>query len=266
MNEIDPIERIERYLADKMDPQEKAAMERDMQRDPQWNQEVAAYRRIFEGLRALRANVFVERLKSWEKEGSYGVEPDSRPGLVEESRWLGTSPWYGRVAAAVLFLLLPLGALIYVFNRPQPSAGELFAQYFAPAPNVVAHTLRSESGITALERERILAMQAYDRGDFETACSELLAFMESHPEDQRMSFHLGMAFLATHRAQEAQRIFDTLRALPDPYYSSELPWYTALALLEQGQTSACRNILSTITADTLWRHREKAEQLLLALD
>lgn len=260
MNETAQIERIERYLSGNMTAEEVREIENEILRDAELREEVEAYRTIFEGLEALRTEQFAERLKQWERNLA-ASQP--LPFTSPETR-LGMS-WLTGMAASLLLLVLPLGALVYCSNGSGPTHGDLFAQYFAPAPNVAANALRNDSELGELERARILAMRAYDERDFQRASVDLAAFVAAHPGEHRIRFHWGVALLAQRRSKEALSVFEGLRPHPDMYYDDDLGWFKALALLDLHRIADCRAALGQIAADSDNSHRKDAEELLNSL-
>jgi hypothetical protein len=260
MNETAQIERIELYLSGNMTADEVREIENEMLHDAELREDVEAYRTIFEGFDGLHAEQFAERLKQWEK----NLTPvQSLPPSGPETR-LGMS-WLTGMAASLLLLVLPLGALVYLSNTSGPTRGDLFAQYFAPAPNVVANALRNDSELGELERARIHAMRAYDERDFQRASVDLEAFVAAHPGEHRIRFHWGVSLLAQRRSKEALNVFEMLRPHSDMYYDDDLGWFKALSLLDLHRIADCRDALGQIVADSDHSHRKDAEELLKSL-
>ena len=60
------IEKIDRYLSGAMPPPEQEAFEAELRQEAGYREEVAAYRRLYEGLTAARAEAFRQQMAAWE--------------------------------------------------------------------------------------------------------------------------------------------------------------------------------------------------------
>lgn len=264
MKETEHIERIERYVFAQMDTSERADMELAIQADEALRQEVAEYQQLFSGMKALHAETFMAQLKQWDKAHSSGLSPEASVtiGTAINKNGIQKHRLLFQIAAVALVLLLPLGAMLYMVNNNRANPEQLFADFFSPAHNSVVNTLRTDTVMPELEQEIQDCMRAYDDGDFTRARNEISTFLNDHPGQNRVYFHLGVSMLADHMANEALEVFDNLRSLPDAYYVDDLDWYSALALLDLKRLDQSKALLVKIAADPKHFHRHKANRLL----
>ena len=257
-------EQIERYLRGGMAAEERMALEHEMEQDPALRQEVADYADILKGFEALHAEAFMAQLQSYERE--LGASTVGEAGASSAPVWPMFRHWSAQVAAAILLLLLPISGLVYVSTQRAHQPQVLAARYFAPAPNVSANGMRAGTELVEMERARVEAMASYDQGRFGQACLDLGAFVQAHPEENVISFYLGVALLGEHRAEEALAVFQRLSPTPHPVYERDLNWYSALALLELGRLEPGLALLRTLAAEPQQPHAREARRLLQELN
>lgn len=264
MKETEHIERIERYVFAQMDTSERADMELTMLADEALRKEVAEYQQLFSGMEALRVETFMAQLKNWDKALVNGVSPETsvKMGKAINNSGLQKRNILFKVAAVALVLVLPLAAMLYMANNNRANPDQLFADFFSPAHNSVVNTLRTDTVVPELEQDIQDCMRSYDEGDFISARKEISDFLNEHPGQNRVYFHLGVSMLADHMSNEALEVFDNLRSLPDAYYVDDLDWYSALALLDLKRLDESKALLHKIAADPKQFHRHKASRLL----
>jgi len=159
-------------------------------------------------------------------------------------------PWHYLVAATVI------GALVvaFVWLSVPEDPNKLFQAYFTPYPNAF------EPGVRNIHKgtQRLLALHAYELGDYETAARGLKQAYNDHPEPGVLLL-LGNANLTLGYVQEAEENFNTLIKNYDDL-DPQAKWYLSLCYLKRGDVDRAKNILKELS-ETEISYASKAKEL-----
>lgn len=225
---------IERYFEDNLTPQEKLDFDHLMETDPSFSEEVS-----FE--RNTKAAVTLEARKEL-KTKLQALESENNKKSNRKT-WLS-------IAAMILVLL---GVSMFFLNQ-NPTADQLYADYFEPYPNTVAPIVRDASQ----ESEEIDAFAAYEQGDYKEAAARFQALSETSDEEY-LSFYRAISFMELDQMKEAEQIFTSTTWSSD--YNEKAKWYLAMNYIQQNKITQAKVLLSEIVKDQSYKH-EKAEKLL----
>jgi TolA-binding protein len=168
---------------------------------------------------------------------------------------LGNRTWWYYAAAAVVALLV---AVTFLLN-PQQSSDELFANYFAPYPNVFEPAVRG----TGLKNDRTEAFQAYEQKDYQAAAAGFETLL-SKKKEPGMMLLLGNSNLMLGNTAEAQQNFITLINEYDEL-DLQAKWFLSLSYLKSGDKESARKILREL-GETEVSYASKAKELLEKVD
>jgi predicted Zn-dependent protease len=237
MNE-EMLEKIEAYLANEMDVEERKAFELLLQEDSQLAEEVKLHQDAELILKVSTQISYKEKLQEIDKELKAASAPKIRSMRTGVQRWL--------IAASVI---VAVGVTFWMFSRQQTHA---FEQAFQPYNNVLA--LRGDT-ISDLST----AMLAYDREQYDLAIEYMDTYLEGKPGDVFAQFYKGISLLAMDKNQEAAQL---LQSLPESIPMDEArDWYLALALGKAGDEAAAKAILDSIRNTDGHAYKEKAQKI-----
>lgn len=210
-------ERIEAFVLDRMDAEERRAFEQRLAADPALRAEVELER---EHILAIELGGMERMLKAVREE---------RPERRDEGG--GWSTWL-KYAAVVAVLL---GATLWFTLRP--SAYErVFAEHFTPDPG-----LPVAMGATDAHAFHD-AMVAYKLGDHDEAISKFTALLKEHPTSDTLRYYIGCAELNAGRPERAAPMLMAVAEQQGSVFAAKARWYALLALVRGGDVTGARAI------------------------
>ncbi len=233
MSEPSDIALIERYIRGELSLEERGAVEQRMAEDADFRALLEDYEVLTKGIAYSGRKAVLERLQNLDEnlEGTEATVRSIAPRKQKPVVWLA--------AAAVVALLFYAG--FSLFNAG-PDAGELYAAYYEPYPNLVYPITRSN---TTAQDPAAKPYRAYEQKDYEAALAALNADTKS-PEDTRL-FYKGHTLLALNQPEEAIEAYDALLTLPNlEQFSDPARWYKALALLKLERVEEARSVLQSL--------------------
>lgn len=252
MNTEDRQDHIDDYLRGRSpDP---ASFERELNQDPQLQQQMEATRLALDALTAGEDQKIKERLRKLET-GLHSA-PTNKPGAkIVPLRPRRRRGWLTYAAAAALLLFLAG----YLLLRPANLTGpQLAAETFTPYDNI-AYTITK--GGTDRDN-RGTAYSAYEAGDYAGAAAAFRALTDDRPADR---FYLGQSLLAQQEYTEALPIFRNLAARSDFNLSQEAAYYEALTLVGLDRQEEAIDLLKAIGNDDAHPLHDEAVDLLVSL-
>ncbi len=288
MNESLSYNRIERYLLGQMSPEERAAFEAEVARDPALADQLATQQREHQALEVLVEDHLRAQLRYWAEQ-----YPLSRP-----------TPWYRQQAVWMAAASLLLLGILYLAwpstQKPNNALVEteksvpLTEPLTAPAltedeaamsemPAEEANTESSNQRYIALatrytERPRFQrivvrneqaplsymdsAYLALEKGQYAKAILRLRRIPESDDHYISAQHLIGEAFFASEAYAKAIPYLQAAANTPDYLRKSEAEWQWALALLHLANADDSRRILQQIVKDATHPYYRKAKQLL----
>lgn len=210
-------ERIEAYVLDRMDADERHEFERRMTADPALQAEVELER---ENILAIELGGMERMLKAVREE-----HPERR---AEGGGW---SSWLKYAAiVAVLF-----GGILWFTLRPNANE-RLFAEHFRPDPGLPVVMGDTE------EHAFNDAMVAYKLGDHDEAISKFTALLKEDPASDTLRFYIGCAELNAGRVERAIPMLMAVADKERSVFAGKARWYAFLALVRSGDRIAAQAI------------------------
>ncbi|MFV5700406.1 tetratricopeptide repeat protein [Flavobacterium sp. XS2P12] len=233
---------FDQYLQDELSAEDKVKFENQLAEDP----ELASAFDTFKELNLHLENKFgnadaFDAFKENLKTISNNHFKDSKP----KAKVIAFKPWIYLVAASVAIL-----AGLFLFN-PNPNF-EDFNQhegaYFIERGTIDANLKQAEEAFNAKNYTAAVPF-------FETVLKE-----KKTPEIQ---YFYGISLLETNKIQEAEAVFNELKA-GTSIYKNKAIWNLALSKLKQKDYKSCKEILLTIPSD--YEDYDQAQELLKELD
>ncbi len=252
MNTEDQQNRIDDYLRGRAsDP---TAFERELQENPQLNQEMNATRLALAAIHVAEDAHLKDRLRRLE--AGVATAPASSARVVPlhprpRRQWL-------TYAAAAALLLFIAG---YFMFRPVPTDNALAAlDGVEPFPNLGYVITKGGSGT---EPDRAAAYTAYESGNFPEAEAAFYTLGDEDPVDR---FYLAQSLLAQDKYGPARDLFRELATATEFNLTQESAYYEAVAQLGLGNRAGAVGTLQKIAARSDHPMREEAATLLAELD
>ncbi|OJJ14286.1 hypothetical protein BKI52_43155 [marine bacterium AO1-C] len=192
---------------------------------------------------ALPADLFAETETSQKKT----PKPKAKVRSISYRKMAG-------IAAVILAILVPT---VMLLNNQQTPPEELYKRYFAAYPNMVAPIVRGNATQKPLEQ----AMEAYERGDYNTTIQKLQNITVPNDKKEGVQFYLAMAHLAKGEPNIAIAQFQKLQTQTLNSYQDQTGWYLALAYLANKDIDSCKKQLQKLVAGDGF-YKKKAKELL----
>jgi tetratricopeptide (TPR) repeat protein len=210
-------ERIESYVLDRMDANERELFEAEIAQDQALRQEVAAQR---ECIMAVEVGAFsaalVEVGRNYQQENPV-IEPVNIKSVSNWSSML-------RIAASII-LLLGAG---YFFLRPAQHE-RLYAEFHVVDPGLPVPMSATD------DPEFFDAMVDFKQGLYEKALQKWSPMLEEEPNNDTLLYYVAHAQLNLGQDQEALAKFSELRSGTGSFVVQS-EWYSVLAHLKLGNT------------------------------
>lgn len=185
----------------------------------------------------------------FEKEVREAVIRQERAVLKAELQQLDRQPdvlrryfgWW-KVAAALL-LLLGLAGTLWLTLRPT-STGQLYAQYMAPYPNVLAPAVRgAEADASALAE----ALALYEAEDYAAAAHRLEQLYATSPQ-KSIAFYRALCLLYLEQPAEALVLLEQWEHEEEGQpVVAVMHWYQALAHLQMNQADEALRFFTLVS-------------------
>jgi len=244
--------RIEDYLDDALDDQQRLAFEADVRSDPALARQLSVVREARQRLIAQWANESADSalMNTLQQIGSEHFKSGNAAGQSGGGRLFRLAPAWWAAAAALAAAVVAA----WLFLRP-PSNERLFAEYgaFPEADFTVRGDAPGTNDLSAAEA-------AFNGKDYAEALKLLQAYLAGHPEDTQARLHAGLCHLELKQYPEATTIFSEIGG-SNNVWADEANWFLALTYLRQGKSDECARILKQIPLGS-GRYEQAAELLI----
>lgn len=246
------LERIEKYLNQQMDANERQTFEQEMAHDASLAEEVASFQDAKQIVEVAGDAAFFNTLQSIEEElAGKNITAPIRP-FWQRPMMLG-------IAAALIIIL----AGIWIFRPPADTSEDLFAENFQAYPPPTR--LRGESKQNEIWSN---ARDAYIQADYALATEKfefLLAQDSTAQPPYLLHFYAGVSQLAQASPNINQAISHLeYVAATDSDYVQPAKWYLALAYVKNGEVQKAKALLEKMAAESSYR-KSAVEALLKEL-
>lgn len=260
---------FENYLLGHMSKNDCAMFEQRLRQDEALTEEFEEFRLVVKAFRKSERKELLNQMILLEKQVVQdldmlpseefvvaGVEKAERKRLLLEMRELDTNEkttrksipnvrvlW--RAVAASVAIVMIAGAGWFLNNRQQTN--QLFDNHFS---NYDHSFIKRSSDNDALVSK---AYTLYDNNEYRKAISVL----EQLNDSPLHRLYLGIAYLGNKQSTEAMHIFEELSSSL-PSHQNVIHWYSALAELQQGDTTDMISKLDLINYDEHWIAKKEA--------
>ncbi|HYG37972.1 MAG TPA: tetratricopeptide repeat protein, partial [Cytophagales bacterium] len=253
IDEEKDIEIIERYLDEKLSPQELAEFQERLASDEEFEKSFQTYRVLIEGLKNSGRNTLRQKLKKLE--ASISVEES----FDKKRMGISLNSIYSYSAAATILLLITFTFIFIIRYNSSPT--ELFAENFEPYPNVIAPTTRGEeSGKSPQEQ----AFYLYDSEQYEQAAVLFEKILKTEEKDPAVLLYTANAYLATGDQASAIKKLESLIKTESHFLTQGL-WFISLAYLANNQPEQAKIYLKKLKDQDV-SYSQKAEKILENLE
>lgn len=232
---------IRRYFNDELSSSELADFENRRATDTEFAKEVETFESTRNAIKLSEKTRLKAQLKAIEKKRA-------------------SKRLFPRLAvAATILLLITAGGLIW-WNQGTQNASELFAEHYAPYPNVYAPITRDIDSLTSLEK----AFTEYELGNY-TQAEELLQQELKNEENGDIQFYLAVTHIELENYELAEQELSAINASDTRYYPQVL-WYRALIQLKKNKTEKAKALLSELDQMNSGYKTDTVKSLLKALE
>lgn len=256
-------ELIDRYVTGRMTPDEQAAFEERMRRDPELAREAETVRHIANAVeRRNEQAAFDELARIGSVEELKRILNAAGHGAVE------TPPRRNRLRRLIPFAAAAAAVLVFVWigMRPEYASEELYGRWYE-TPEYAPAVSRGGTE-TGAELERLLdsAAACYAAGKMDRAVAlyeEAEHSGQAYPDYAR--FYRAAALAAEGRSEEAVRGFLRLAGDPGSEYAEDAAWQLALEYLRLNDRARARERLESL-ASKQGPYADDARKMLGELD
>lgn len=228
------IDKIERYLNDEMEPQERTGFELQLQTDEALQNELQVYSKIDKTMKK-------DEISEQEKELARTLEKLNQKYILQGAK-VRSGNFKKLLAAAAAVLVIVLGS-VYFLSKETQSAEKLYAAYAEhPALQTQLRSNKADS-LAGIAAEKFNTKNYYE------ALPLLQQYLQLQPEDIQMRFSEGICQLELDNFSDAENIFNAVAA-GKTGYAEPAKWYLALTALKQKDIGKCRKQLKNIAKDS----------------
>ena len=224
------IEKIERYLADEMEPQERQDFELQLQTNEELKNTMQLYNSI-------NTTMKEEDVSAGEKELSQTLEQMNRRYILTGGKIRKLS--FKKLLAAAAALLVLVFSIVYYINSGKLTPEKLYIAYAEHS------SLQVQLRGTAADSLAETAALKFNKKNYYEALPLLQEYLRHEPEDIQMKFSLATCYLELDKYSDAEKIFSEIAAGQSAYTASA-GWYLALTSLKQKDIKTCRSRLQSI--------------------
>ena len=225
-------ERIERYLQDQMDPEEKQAFESEMSNNADLAESVRLQKAIMKGFTDQKVEDF--RTRIFEIEGASQRK-------VKDVKFHKPILW---IAASFIALLVVQQTLFSGFDMQD---------HYEPYPNYIFPQERGEDTGSDLEK----AFVAYENGDYSSAME---TFNTEAPSDT-IRFYKAQCQIALGEESKAIETLTPLVEDANGIFHQQSLWYLSLLYLENGDEEKAKVLLENLVETQGFKSKEAGELL-----
>lgn len=207
------LEKIESYLLNRMDEEERIVFENQMTLDTELYYEVQLQKELIDAIQLGALRESLEEIKYQENKRD------------EES--IDTQPnryWYA-MAASVLALV---AITVWMFNKTDPQE-KIFAEYVEYDPGLPIPMS------TSANYNFFDAMVDYKNEMYEKAISKWRVLLLDDPENDTLNYYIGSAHFVLQDYEQAIPYFIKVAALESPEFHAKSEWYLVLSWIRTGQ-------------------------------
>jgi TolA-binding protein len=161
--------------------------------------------------------------------------------------------------AAGVALLLAISSLVYIYNSGNTNDKIFASYYFKYESDVITRSINNTS------EELIIAIQLYDRGNYNEAITKLDGILKKDYSNAPAHFFLGVSYIETKEYGKAIESLKNVIKLNDSAFNEHASWYLALCFIKTNQNGLATPILKQIALNNSF-YKLNARDLLKSLE
>lgn len=235
---------IDQFLANEMDPAERAAFKNELRSNPDLARELKLAQTIDSSI--LRDDVIDLRQKLIAAINAGKANKTEVPVVQMHIRkW-----WY---AAASLLALVAVSATLYLQTNRNLSTDSLFTQYYN-SENIVDLTRGDENIVDAVIK--------FQQKDYATASEMFKKILAKDNSNIAVWFYYGIANIETQNYENSINAFTTIIKQNDNLYIEHAEWYLGLCYLKNNQKDKAMDQFVAIASNPENFHHQEAKNIL----
>lgn len=223
------LETIERYYNGSMAKEEQENFEAKLRQDESFLQEVEDIKSLLLGI---ETQALKEKMEAFHKDLPIQMETESSTSKV---RFLH----FRNIAAAIIIIAASVS--FWFFNGS--SNEKLYSTYFKPDPGLPT-TMSTTDDYTFYD-----AMVSYKRGDYKTAISKWVKLEAKSPNNDTLTYFLGVAYLADKKVEEALPYLVKSSQNETSVFQEDAQYYLGLAYLKKDNKEEAIRFLKMSSSD-----------------
>ncbi len=162
-----------------------------------------------------------------------------------------------RIAAAILFLLIPLAGWMYWNSNADQN---LYASYM-PDNAAPSGTMRSGEGLSALELPVVQVKKLFEEKRFEASLQASEEVLEKTPHHPLATYYAGLSALESGHPELARHYLSGLR-INEPDFYEDATWFLALTEVKAGDKIAAKKLLEELAEKPQGIYYEQVKELM----
>jgi tetratricopeptide (TPR) repeat protein len=235
---------IERYLQDRMSPEERLAFENNINANPELKAEFALHRSMHTILGNPAERTYRTTLQQTSSQWH-------ERNLVSKRREILPVRTILSIAAALLVIIM----VFAWFDREDST--DVFAQNFEPYTMILTERAIGDTARTAKLLSQAIAH--YNSGRFENAANTFTQLRNAGMDEVTIQFYEAVSLLESGKHNEATQLLQDLIERPDHLLKEQSRWYLGLALWQNGSIEEARKVFQSIKPGKY--HYEKAAKI-----
>ncbi len=245
MNQDYDIEKIEAFILEEMQPDERAAFQQEINNDETLREEVSAFRQILTGFEGAKVK---NMTRQWESE--FKTNKQQRTATVRPINMFRRRA----IAAAVALLVLATGWWVGTSGVTDDA---LYATHYSD--DSAYENIKSGGEGTASPLQQ--GYDAYKNGDYEAAIQFFTGVAMDDEYYNTAQFMLGHAKMQKGDFDGALGHVSVLGAGDDIRYRDEAQWMTVLCFLKSGDEKGAKATLNSIISDDRNPNQKRGKEL-----
>ena len=208
---------------------EHIEFEKKLNQDPDFKSEVKVIRSLLFGI---ETQALKEKMDEFHKD--LPIQMNTEPSVSKVKFWD-----FRKIAAAAIIIIG--SASFWFFNNS--SEEQLYDTYFKPDPGLPT-TMSSSDDFVFYD-----AMVNYKQGDYKTAISKWEKLVQKRPENDTLTYFLGVANLANKNTSEAIGYLNTTVEKPNSVFIQDAYYYLGMAYLKNKDFENAKKYLNLSSMD-----------------
>ncbi|MCD8080952.1 MAG: tetratricopeptide repeat protein [Bacteroides sp.] len=255
---------IELYLSGKMNDLERQEIETAMRQDPSLAEEVELMRHIISGFRHKGEIAMIKELKTLSSEEELkGLLQHTEKQISRPVKKSNRRGWYyGGISAVAILWILFIG------YQPRYTPSQLYQEYYQ-VPAYEYFPSRGGVDPDFLQPFISSGVAYYEGGNYPGAADAFEKVIAALPEmdvPEELWYYSAISLVETGQTRIAMQRFERLAACDTCELQEDARWQMTWVYLSSGDRAAARQLLSSILGEETGRYTIQAKELLYRLN